>query len=315
MRIRRPTVLDLFCCSGGAGMGYWQAGFNVIGVDIVPRPNYPFRFILGDALDAMQEMCHSVHLVHASPPCQAHTALTKGTNQGRAYIDLIPQTRELCEWHGVQAVIENVNGAALRKDLTLCGEMFGLGVIRHRDFEVHGVSGWRPQQPAHRPHRGPVRGWRHGVWRDGPYIAAYGKGGGKGTVAEMQQAMGIDWTDVHEELTEAIPPAYTEWIGREFIAADWGAVAYPDPVERVRLLARPAGARPVGQVRERVVRQAAARHAAGILRSALRGGLVPAEADRALVLEEIEALADKLARQGRPDRVDGGGHAEGEVAA
>lgn len=237
--MRRPRVLDLFCCSGGAAMGYWQAGFEVVGVDIQPRPNYPFKFIQGDALDAMREMCQDFHLVHASPPCQPHSALTKGTNKGRAYADFLPQMRELCLWYGVPWVIENVSGADMRRDLTLCGEMFGLGVIRHRHFEMH-WWGDLAIQPAHVKHRGPVRGWRHGVYQDGPYIAAYGKGGGKGSVAEMQQAMGITWTDVHEELTEAIPPAYTRYIGEEFITTgELGAALIPDPQQRLHRLARP----------------------------------------------------------------------------
>lgn len=234
---RRPRVLDLFCCAGGASMGYYRAGFDVVGVDIVPRPAYPFPFILGDALDAAREMCQEFDLVHYSPPCQASCALTKGTNRGRRdHLDLIPQVREVCEWYGVPYVIENVQGAKLRKDLLLCGEMFGLSVLRHRYFELGPY--WTPRPVPHQPHRGPVRGWRHGVWRDGPYIAAYGKGGGKGSVTEMQQAMGITWTDVHEELTEAIPPAYTEHIGRDFIADDWGPPTVPVDV-RLRHLARP----------------------------------------------------------------------------
>lgn len=235
--MRRPRVLDLFCCAGGASMGYYRAGFDVVGVDIVPRPAYPFRFIEGDALDAAREMCQGFDLVHYSPPCQASCALTKGTNRGlRTHLDLIPQVREVCEWYGVPYVIENVQGAQLRKDLLLCGEMFGLSVIRHRYFELGPY--WQPRPAAHKPHRGPVRGWRHGVWRDGPYIAAYGKGGGKGNVTEMQQAMGITWTDAHDELTEAIPPAYTEYIGRDFIVDDWGAATVPSPEVRLVQLAR-----------------------------------------------------------------------------
>jgi hypothetical protein len=109
----------------------------------------------------------------------------------------------------VPYVIEN---PAARADVVLCGEMFGLGVLRHRNMEL---GGWSTERPAH---RGYVRGWRHGVYRDGPYIAAYGNGGGKGEVSEIQRAMGIDWTDDRKELTEAIPPAYTEWIGRRFLA-------------------------------------------------------------------------------------------------
>ncbi|MDT0307019.1 DNA methylase [Streptomyces sp. DSM 44917] len=220
-------------------MGYWLAGFEVVGVDITPRPNYPFPFVEGDALDACREMSGDFHLVHASPPCQFSCALTKGTNRGqRTHTDLIPAMREVLDWYGVPYVIENVSGAALRKDITLCGEMFGLAVLRHRHFEI----GFWPALPRpHRPHRGPVRGWRHGVYRDGPYIAAYGNGGGKGTVAEMQQAMGIHWTSDHRELTEAIPPAYTAHIGREFITTgEWAAHYEPDPAARLAAVAREA---------------------------------------------------------------------------
>ncbi|MFE0369518.1 DNA cytosine methyltransferase [Streptomyces tendae] len=220
---RRPRVLDLFCCAGGAGMGYYRAGFDVVGVDIRARPNYPFEFHQGDALEFAHAHVQEFDLVHASPPCQHSCTLTKGTNKGREYIDLIPATRELFAWYGVPSVVENVQGSQLRRDLVLCGEMFGLGVLRHRYFEI---DYWRGDRRPHQPHRGYVRGLRHGVWRDGPYIAAYGKGGGKGTVREMQQAMDIHWTDVHEELTEAIPPAYTEYIGNEFLTTgEWGAIA------------------------------------------------------------------------------------------
>ena len=237
MMHRRPRVLDLYCCAGGAGMGYWRAGFDVLGVDITPRPRYPFRFLLADALDAMHWYGQEFDLIHTSPPCQYSCALTKGTNRGkRQHTNLIPITRDVLNWYGVPYVIENVQGSELRRDLTLCGEMFGLGVLRHRYFEI---GNWLANTAPHQPHRGPVRGWRHGVYRDGPYIAAYGKGGGKGSVAEMQAAMGITWTGVHEELTEAIPPAYTEYIGREFITtAEWGAVHEPDPGRRFAELAR-----------------------------------------------------------------------------
>jgi DNA (cytosine-5)-methyltransferase 1 len=107
-----------------------------------------------------------------------------------------------------------VQGSDLCRDITLCGEMFGLGVIRHRYFEL---GGWTAAQPAHPRHRGRVRGWRHGTYYDGPYVAVYGDGGGKGSVAEWQTAMGIDWTASKHSLAEAIPPAYTEWIGRELL--------------------------------------------------------------------------------------------------
>ncbi|WP_406468001.1 DNA methylase [Streptomyces sp. NBC_01594] len=217
----RPALLDLFCCAGGTAMGYNRAGFKVTGVDIADRPNYPFTFHRADALEYLAALIASGEIeqyeaVHTSPPCQAGCALTVGTNAsrgwGRTHVQLIPELRSLLDATGLPYVIEQPNGKApVRPDLRLCGEMFGLGVLRHRVFELGGE--WSVPQPAHRPHRGYVRGYRHGVYRDGPYVAAYGAGGGKASIAEMQQAMGITWTDVREELTEAVPPDYTELIG------------------------------------------------------------------------------------------------------
>jgi DNA (cytosine-5)-methyltransferase 1 len=140
--------------------------------------------------------------------------LTLGTNKEMAgrYVDLYPPTRDLLYELGVPAVIENPDA---RPDVVLCGEMFGLGVLRHRNIEL---VEWSTPKPKHVKHRGYVRGYRHGVYRDGPYVAAYGDGGGKATIPEMQQAMGIEWTDEREELTEAIPPAYARWVGEQFLA-------------------------------------------------------------------------------------------------
>lgn len=228
----RPKLLDLFCGAGGAGEGYRRAGFDLLGVDINPQPDYPGKFIQADAIEFLKRMVAGgtfewmgpglFAAAHASPPCQASSALTKGTNRGREYQQLIPQTRDLlAQWRGkpwgdgLATVIENVQGADVRRDLTLCGEMFGLGVIRHRYFEV---SGFTATAPAHKPHRGRVRGWRHGTYFDGPYLAVYGDGGGKGSVAEWQAAMGIDWTGDRKAIAEAIPPAYTEHIGRQLLA-------------------------------------------------------------------------------------------------
>lgn len=211
-------VLDLFCCQGGATRGYQEAGFQVIGVDISPQPRYIGEgFVQADAvayvLEHMEEIRSRFAFVHASPPCQGEGAPAKGTNavRGNPHPRLIEPTRDALEALGLPYVIENVAGAKLRKDLMLCGEMFGLGVIMHRFFEFGG--GLEVPQPAHPRHRGRVRGWRHGQYFDGPYVAAYGKGGGKATVAEMQAAKGIDWTDEHLALREAIPPAYARYIG------------------------------------------------------------------------------------------------------
>lgn len=219
----KPTLLDAFCCAGGATRGYQAAGFHVVGVDIAPQPDYiGDEFHQGDAVEFIREHGAWFDFIHASPPCQGEGAPNKGTNRARqeetgtAHPRLITPTRAALEATGRPYVIENVAGSTVRKDLRLCGEMFGLDVIMHRYFELNGVEVVQPEHPTH---RGRVRGWRHGVYYDGPYVAAYGKGGGKATVAEMQAAKRIDWTDDHMALREAIPPAYAEWIGRALLAS------------------------------------------------------------------------------------------------
>ena len=204
-----PRLLDLFCGAGGA--------------------------VRGDATELVQDRIEGCFhfrgqsspclgrfdAVHMSCPCQGYTALTVGTNAGRtAQPKLVAQMREWADATGLPYIIENVQGSDVRRDLTLCGEMFRLDVIRHRYFEV---SGFTATAPYHVPHRGRVRGWRHGQFFDGPYFAVYGDGGGKGTVAEWQKAMGIDWTDDRHSIAEAIPPAYTEHIGAQLMAALGGA--------------------------------------------------------------------------------------------
>lgn len=230
----RPRLLDMFCCAGGAGMGYHRSGFDVFSIDIGAQPNNPFPFFEGDALAFLDQHTNDPEAVslfrgpdgshhwltladfdaaHASPPCQGYTALA--AVHGNEWPLLIEPVRERLDAIGLPYVIENVQGSPLRRDLTLCGEMFALGVIRHRYFEL---GGWTMPKPAHVAHRGRVRGWRHGEYFDGPYVAVYGDGGGKGSVPEWQAAMGIDWTDDRRELAEAIPPAYTEFIGRQLLA-------------------------------------------------------------------------------------------------
>jgi len=218
-----PRLLDLFAGCGGAAVGYARAGFEVVGVDVAPMPRYPFEFHQGDALEYLAEHGHEFDAIHTSPPCQASSTLTKGTNQGRIYPQLIPATRELLDASGKPYVIENVMGSDIRWDAMLCGEMFSLGVIRHRKFEV---AGFDVEAPAHVPHRGRVAGMRHGQWFTGPYFAVYGDGGGKGTVAQWREAMGIDWTWDRKEIAEAIPPAYSAYLGAQLLAAlNAGAVA------------------------------------------------------------------------------------------
>ncbi|GAA3175928.1 hypothetical protein GCM10020255_067050 [Rhodococcus baikonurensis] len=174
------NILDLFSAAGGAARGYQNAGFHVTGVDINPQPNYAGdTFIQGDALEYLAAHGHEYDAVHGSPPCQASCTLIKGNQKATAgnHINLIPATRAAFAKLTVPTIIENVQGSDLRRDLTLCGEMFGLGVIRHRYFEV---TGFEVTQPTHRKHRGRVRGWRHGTYYDGPYVAPMARAEARG---------------------------------------------------------------------------------------------------------------------------------------
>ena len=216
----RPLLLDLFCGAGGAAMGYHRAGFDIVGVDITPHSDYPFRFLQADALDALRHLWHLnstlPHAIHASPPCPRYTTLAAGTNgNSDDHPDLVPETRRLIRETGLPYIIENVPGAPLHNPILLCGEMFGLDVIRHRLFESNTFL-WQPEHP---PHRGRVAGYRHGEYFDGPYFAVYGDGGGKGSLSDWQAAMGIDWMTSKDDLADAIPPAYTEYIGAQLLQA------------------------------------------------------------------------------------------------
>lgn len=191
-----------------------------MGVDINPQPHYPFKFHQGDAVEFIKEHGHEFDVVHASPPCQANIAITKG-NRGRGgwtdnHVNLIPATRAALDRLPARiiTVIENGMTNQLRPDLVLCGLQFGLKVFRHRYFELN-----RPvPQPVHVTHRGHrVSGWRHGVRYDGDMVSVYGDGGGKGSVEQWQDAMGIHWTSSRHSLREAVPPTYTEYIGRHLV--------------------------------------------------------------------------------------------------
>lgn len=218
---RPPLLLDLFSGAGGAAEGYYRAGFDVIGVDIVDQPNYPFEMLdVWDALETLTDYAdwidEHVAAIHASPPCQHYTTLAKGNNNNRGdHPDLIPATRELLKATGLPYVLENVPSAPLLNPITLCGEMFGLGVIRHRLFESNVLL----MQPEHVPHRGKVAGWRHGQKFDGPYCAVYGDGGGKGSLDEWREAMGTPWMQTRHEIAESIPPAYTAFVGQQLLQA------------------------------------------------------------------------------------------------
>jgi hypothetical protein len=233
LALREPLwVLDGCCCIGGATEGLRRAfgpNVHITGVDIEPQPDYRGdAFHQGDVVDFIRDCGREFDFIHVSPPCQGEGAPTKGTNRtrneaiGRTYPRLIRPVRAALEATGRPYVMENVAGSEVRKDVRLCGEQFGLGVLMHRYFEL---GNWATAQPVHPRHRGRVRGWRHGEYYEGPYVAAYGKGGGKATVEEIRAAKGIDWSTDHLRLREALPPAYMEWIGRAFLASGTLGVA------------------------------------------------------------------------------------------
>lgn len=206
-----PRLLDLFSCAGGAAMGYHRAGFEVVGVDIEPQPRYPFEHYVADALTFLAEHGHEFDAVHASPPCQTFTAYKrKGHGVGEGYLNLIPQTREALRFLGRPYVIENVPGAPLVDPMTLCGSSFGLDVRRHRLFESNVVTmappcdhSWQTPRFPQATNRANLRSTVEvGVWRI--------------PLDVQRRAMGIDWMELHE-LSEAIPPAYTEWIGHQLL--------------------------------------------------------------------------------------------------
>lgn len=205
--LHRPRLLDLFCGAGGAGMGYARAGFDVTGVDLAEQPDYPFLFIQADALAFVARNARFFDVIHASPPCQAHSSLRALGGQPE-HEDLIPATRGLLRASGKPYIIENVPRAPLIRPVVLCGEYFGLRVRRHRLFESN-LSLWSPACHMHHRRKGTI-----GVYGDHPQIS---KGMNRAhTLAEAQQAMGIDWM-TWPELCEAIPPAYTHHIGRQVI--------------------------------------------------------------------------------------------------
>lgn len=193
-------------------MGLHRAGFDVTGVDIRRQPYYPFRFVQADALRPPFDL-RQFDFIWASPPCQAHTAL-KTMHNAKEHEDLIPQTREMLKASGALYVIENVVGAPLHSPIMLCGTMFGLGIPeaelrRHRNFET-GPSYWSfPHPPCrHRKRTIGVYGGGHGV-----SLHRRAKGQPCFTADQERAAMGMDWAPV-DPLSQAIPPAYAECIGR-----------------------------------------------------------------------------------------------------
>ena len=190
-------------------MGYYRAGFDVIGVDIVAQKRYPFEFHQADALAFVREHGHEFDVIHASPPCQRYSAMSSCRDRS-VHADLIGETRRSLVDTGRLWVIENVPGAPLVDPIVLCGVMFGLKVYRHRLFE----SPCPLTAPGHVNHPEAVPRAGHGV-SPGGYISVAGH---TGNVRVARLAMGIEWM-TGDELSQAIPPAYTEHIGKQLMEA------------------------------------------------------------------------------------------------
>jgi DNA (cytosine-5)-methyltransferase 1 len=211
----RPVLLDLFCGAGGASQGYYEAGFDVVGVDLHPQKNYPFEFVQMDALDYLETQDLSrFSAIHASPPCQAFTALRTAWN-AKPHDDLLTPTRGYLMKIGVPWVLENVPGAPMTNHITLCGTMFGLGVgnaelRRHRLFETSWpFAGLMPRcGHGQRPITIGVYG-QHGRDRRRNVQTFF-------SVMDGRVAMGIDWMS-GDELSQSIPPAYTRYIGAQLL--------------------------------------------------------------------------------------------------
>jgi DNA (cytosine-5)-methyltransferase 1 len=242
MNMKKRKLLDLFCCSGGAAMGYLNAGFDeVVGVDKVMKKEYPGVFIKADIEDWLfeqpLEFFRSFDLIHASPPCQGHSITTRlAIAQGNIPSDEIHHmtyVRAFLKTVGVPYVIENVERAwpkEVRSSNTiLCGSSFGLGVQRHRMFESsfnierlpcnHNTESW-PMGPNGK--RKPIGVYGSlgdqvkGVDTKNPKRGQFFGGKVADTVEEAQKAMGITHITQWANLKEAIPPAYTEHIAKCF---------------------------------------------------------------------------------------------------
>lgn len=228
----RKRLLDLFCGGGGAGMGYHRAGFEVVGVDIKPQKHYPFAFVLMDAIQALDTLLTGGYItdnagrhwylddfdaIHTSPPCQKYARTKNLKTSRRDHPDLIAPIRELLKATDKPYIIENVAEAPLVNAIMLCGTMFDLGVIRHRLFECNPVVWWPPSPCQHEGKIIPMwwKSRQRALLAGGnyKYVHVVGK---SFLMPEAKAAMGIDWM-VRDEISQAIPPAYTEWIGQQLM--------------------------------------------------------------------------------------------------
>lgn len=220
MTERRPLLVDLFCCRGGASMGYHRAGFEVIGVDKERQPLYPFQFVRADVLELLAgdrwDFYDRVVAFHASPPCQFATVY--GNNRAHVRDDhpnLIPATRELLEATDLPYVIENVEGARgeLRDPVRICGTGLDVQVRRHRYFETN----WALEGVA----------CDHGRFTERVFPGSSNRPNGRTVMNvgeyrvpldKQREVMQMPWSDLHG-ISQALPPTYTEYIGFQLRAA------------------------------------------------------------------------------------------------
>lgn len=201
----KPRLLDLFCGAGGAGMGYVEAGFEVVGVDLAPQPRYPFEFHQADALTFP---LNGFAVVHASPPCQAFTQMQSMVGTRSLHQDLVGVTRDRLLGSGLPYVMENVPGAPLKDPFVICGVSMGLEVIRHRLFESNVAM--EPPACTH----------EHGGVASGKYVTFYHtrrhapgrRIPPRRSEREWREAIQCQWMTLRQS-RQAVPPAYTKWIG------------------------------------------------------------------------------------------------------
>jgi hypothetical protein len=198
--VSRPVLYDYFCCEGGAGMGYHRAGFDVVGIDIEPQPRYPFAFVKADALEHLAEHGHEADAVHLSPTCQRKARVTAWRGNREDHPNTLTPSLDLVRGMGIPYVVENVPeaGDELRADFLLCGTQFGLNIRRHRIFER---GNWTSYEllPTCTCYRNPdVLPFEHKNER------------------AFADALGCEWM-TSKGGRQAIPPAMTEWIGRQLI--------------------------------------------------------------------------------------------------
>jgi DNA (cytosine-5)-methyltransferase 1 len=201
--------MDTFCCAGGVGFGYYQAGFIPVGVDIEQQDNYPFLFVQMDAIEAIEQFVDCFDAIHASPPCQEYS-VTKTLHDNK-YPDLLVPTRNALKASGKPYIMENVPGSPMLDYVKLRGDMFGLRTLRVRYFESNCLL----IVPSYPKKKGTTsgNGKKYSSFDDGYYVTVTGN---NFRFTDGKVAMDIFWM-TKRELTQSIPPAYSEFLGLQLM--------------------------------------------------------------------------------------------------